>query len=259
MNLMKKLILLGGSSAPAVPNYAPPVTANLTLDFDSRIGLFTTSLGTTPVSADGDPVGLWNDQSGAGRNISQATAGRRATYKLNQVNSLPAVLFDGTDDRLVSVALLSTIITNTAYSLYVVFNANAINTNAANTYDNDAVIADQAGGFWGLHLKSAPTAHAYNYDGTDDNAAKAIATGTWLQTHQRHDAGNMVISRDGGSETSTASGNTQTISNVFGVGRNSNTAFFDGMVARILCYNVAHNATDKNAIIAYLKSTYGLP
>lgn len=41
--------------------------------------------------ADGDTVQQWNDQSGNGNNLSQATAGNRPTYRANIVNALPVV------------------------------------------------------------------------------------------------------------------------------------------------------------------------
>src|SRR5262245_37132262 len=49
---------------------------------------------------DGDPVGTWTDGSGNGRDLTQATAAKKPTYKTNIVNGKPVVRFDGVDDRL---------------------------------------------------------------------------------------------------------------------------------------------------------------
>lgn len=51
--------------------------------------------------SDTDPVATWNDSSGVGNNATQGTAGLRPTYRTNQINGLPVVRFDGSDDRLV--------------------------------------------------------------------------------------------------------------------------------------------------------------
>lgn len=49
---------------------------------------------------DSDPVGAWNDESGQGNHLAQATAGAKPTYKTAVQNGLPAVRFDGVDDYL---------------------------------------------------------------------------------------------------------------------------------------------------------------
>lgn len=47
---------------------------------------------------DNDPLTNLADQSGNSNTASQATSGKRALYKTNIINGLPAYLFDGTDD-----------------------------------------------------------------------------------------------------------------------------------------------------------------
>lgn len=49
--------------------------------------LFQDNAGTTPVTADGDPVGLMLDLSGNGFHASQATAGNRPVYKTDGVTA----------------------------------------------------------------------------------------------------------------------------------------------------------------------------
>lgn len=61
--------------------------------------LFQDSAGTTPVTADGDPVGLMQDKSGNGHHLTQATAASRPLYKVDSSGN-PYLLFDGTDDWL---------------------------------------------------------------------------------------------------------------------------------------------------------------
>lgn len=87
----------GGSAAPFDPLTLSPY---LWLDASDITTLFQDAGGTTPVASDGDPVGLWLDKSGNGRHYSQATSGRRPTYKTNVQNGKPGILFDGVDDFL---------------------------------------------------------------------------------------------------------------------------------------------------------------
>jgi hypothetical protein len=49
------------------------------------------------VGADGDAVATWGDSSGNARDATQATAGKKPTYKTNIWNSLPVMRFDGGD------------------------------------------------------------------------------------------------------------------------------------------------------------------
>jgi hypothetical protein len=53
---------------------------------------------------DGDPVTTWADSSGNSRDLTQSTAGMKPTYQTNEVNGLPIVRFDGTDDELRSAS-----------------------------------------------------------------------------------------------------------------------------------------------------------
>lgn len=50
--------------------------------------------------SDGAAVATWSDLSGNGRNATQASAGARPTYQTNELNGLPVVRFDDTDDSL---------------------------------------------------------------------------------------------------------------------------------------------------------------
>src|SRR5215831_11869900 len=51
-------------------------------------------------ASDGAAVGTWPDQSGNGIDATQATSGNKPIYKVNIINGLPALLFDGVDDFL---------------------------------------------------------------------------------------------------------------------------------------------------------------
>ena len=58
---------------------------------------------------DGDPVSTWEDLTDNNNDFTQATADYRPLYKINIVNSLPALLYDGDeyngDDRMVTPSI----------------------------------------------------------------------------------------------------------------------------------------------------------
>jgi hypothetical protein len=59
---------------------------------------FRADNATLVALGDGGAVGTWPDESGNGRNATQATASAKPTFKTNQKGALPGVLFDGVDD-----------------------------------------------------------------------------------------------------------------------------------------------------------------
>ena len=60
--------------------------------------LFQDAAGTTPVSVDGDPVGLILDKSGNGNHASQTTTSSKPIYRTDGINHW--IRFDGVDDYL---------------------------------------------------------------------------------------------------------------------------------------------------------------
>lgn len=71
--------------------FTPIDPAGLKLWLKSDAGLFQDSAGNTPVANDGDPVGLWQDQSGQGNHASQSDDAMRPGYKTNVRGGLPSV------------------------------------------------------------------------------------------------------------------------------------------------------------------------
>ncbi len=53
---------------------------------------------------DGDPVASWPDISGSCNSAAQTNSSKQPVYRTNQVNGLPAVVFDATDDGMWTVA-----------------------------------------------------------------------------------------------------------------------------------------------------------
>lgn len=75
-----------------------PLSLSPLLWLKGGTGLFQDAAGTTPAVADGDPVGLWKDQSGNGNDASQATSAVRPTLKLAIIGSNSVVRPDGVGD-----------------------------------------------------------------------------------------------------------------------------------------------------------------
>ena len=246
-----------GLSRGVASAWLPSSESGLKIWCRSGTGYYQDSAGTTPATSDGDRIGRWADQSGNSYHVTQGTSGKRGTLKTSIVNGNSVTRFDGTDDCLTGTTL-SNLIANNAFSFFALISAAAATTNSANTYQNTGIIAE-SGQYWGAYLKSAPTIHAYNYDTTDDNVSKSISLSTFFVVHWRHESGNLYISKDGGSESSVASGNTGSLTGTFTIGaRDSAALFFNGDICEFFGYNVALGGTAITNAINYLKSLGGI-
>jgi Concanavalin A-like lectin/glucanases superfamily len=81
-------------------------------------------LGITIVTG----VSQWNDQSGSANHVTQATGSKQPTVAAADINGKPALAFDGTDDVLSKAS--TTLITSSAYSIFMV---NKLNANGGDT------------------------------------------------------------------------------------------------------------------------------
>ncbi len=80
--------------------FSPTSISGLVLWLDSTVGVYQDSAGTIPVTAGGQSVGLWKDQSGNGYNYSQSSSGLRPTYNTNKLGSFPAISTNGSSTYL---------------------------------------------------------------------------------------------------------------------------------------------------------------
>ncbi len=93
-----RLSLLGRTSSfdPDWPLHNLP-SLQVWLDASRISTLFQDSAGTTPVTANNDPVGKMLDLSGNNRHVVQATTAAKPTYKTNILNGRSVLGFDGGD------------------------------------------------------------------------------------------------------------------------------------------------------------------
>jgi len=93
-------------NAVGTTTFDPNSISGLKLWLKGDAGVFSDA-GITPAVADGT-VQQWNDQSGNGNHVSEATLGARPLFKTGILNGRSIVRFDGSNDRL-SVSLSPTI------------------------------------------------------------------------------------------------------------------------------------------------------
>lgn len=203
-----------------------------------------------------------HDQSGAGRNSGQPGAsGLRPALTNAGVSNRACASFDGTNDYLVTTATMDDFID--AGAGYIISSAiiDTIGTNAANTWQNDAIWAD-SGSIVGVHLKSANTIHGYNFDGTDDKTTEAVSTGTAIVVEWWHSGGNVNCRVNGGTTQTVASGNSTSLTGTmyFGTAQGAGT-LADMKLFEAAAFSTVPGSTDRDALTAnfqqWLNGEYG--
>lgn len=238
---------------------ALPITTGLTADFDSRFGLYQDSIGLTPATAENDPVGLWRDNSGNGRDVSQGTGSLRLTLRRNSIGGFPGL--QALNGDYLSGLATSAYITQSTYTIYTVLKVAGVGTNVTtpgSIYTNDSIWA-VGGGYGGLVMTSGtPDFRLYNYTPPEVEAVKPFVLSTWYAAYCQHAAGNIYFGLGNSAEVSTPSADTGVISGAFFVGGPAAGAASDHTIARMIVYNVAHTPTQKAVIMNYLNALYGV-
>lgn len=77
--------------------FAPDTLAGLKLWLRGDGPFYSDTARTTLITADASSIAAWDDRSGAGNHVTQATAGKRPTLKTGIVNGQAVARFDGGD------------------------------------------------------------------------------------------------------------------------------------------------------------------
>jgi len=76
------------------------------------LALWLDAADADTITLNGSDVSQWDDKSGNGRNVSQATAAQQPTFVSNGLNGKPTISFDGTNDILLNQNAGSVGVTN---------------------------------------------------------------------------------------------------------------------------------------------------
>lgn len=206
----------------------------------------------TEVSA---KISVLKDQSGAARDLSQATAAARPVIGTAGPNGITCGVFNSTDNTKLDSASgdpLSDFIAAGAGYMIVSFLADTIDANNATVYLNEGVISDTLQ-IVGLFTKTGPNLHAYNWDGSVDSVSAAIATGAVKVAEWRHEGGTLYLRINGAGEVSVASGNTTTLTGLLRIGGNgvgASGGAFDGKIFEAGTFATVPDASTRDAIVA---------
>jgi hypothetical protein len=199
------------------------------------------------VLSNNDPVASWTDSGGAGHPLLQATGANQPLYKTGQVNSLPAVEFDGTSDFLQAAFTLAHPVT--------VFLA----VNQVSWATNDRIHEGVTGAST-LRLIQVTGSPQLRMDGSGTGTAQnGPAIGAWGLVTEVFNGASSTYALNGGGDV--AINLTSLVGTVGGVtlgASNAASAFANIRVAEFLLYDSVLSGANQALVKAYLNSKYVL-
>jgi hypothetical protein len=235
---------------PVASGFDPRRLGDLVAWYDAADAatLFQNSNGTTPSSANSDPVGHWADKSTAGRNATQGTSGSRPTISTTTQNGR----------RLLGVA-----------SQGMTFSSLALTGDYTAVYAHNPSNSNQfvIGGSTSTHLPSLSNNGAsvvtafFNYD----NVFAAVSTGQVASGFQiifaGRTSGSHFIFKNGTDVTaSTPAVNTSTatVTNLFFRNPGGPSAAANGTYGEIMIFNKSLTSSQRTALTNYLRAKWGV-
>ncbi len=214
--------------------------------------LWQDSARTTPATADGALVGAWDDLSGAGRHLLQATNADRPALKLSIQNGKPIVRLDG------SVTFLQAAFTLVQPEhVFIVYKSRVI---GAGNF-NDCVFDGANNQSMGLYSNTVPQTVIYGGLSLVYNAN--VCNGVFGQiTALFNSAGGVTASYIRENGVTRVTGDPSNLRNASGLTLGAQAINFRNSqvdIAEVLIYNAVKSAADEASIEAYLKNYWATP
>lgn len=216
--------------------------------------------GSNPT--DGGNVKSWDDEDAGNEEFQEATS--FPVWRSSGINGLGAV--DGVSNKMDgtgSGSTLSNVITVSAHTAFVSFYMEAAATDEANISQNPVLVQDTFTRF-GIYAKTVTGVHSVyglGYDGAYKDVAKTFSLNTPYVVMTRHDAGNLYISLNQGSESSVALGDADILSGVLRIFY-SGVQAFNGRLGELLIYNTVLTGSDFTDTYQYMMDKWvvaGIP
>lgn len=235
----------------------------------NRSLLYQNTNGTTPATAEGDPVGYVQDLSGNGRHLltvnssdTQVNASR-PTLRLNSLNRRATLFYDGTNDYLTHNSNSTTY--NGGVNVFVVtkhatnFVTNTIGV-IANVVDSSTDTSN------GYVLCDLPFIVGDPLDFQTSAVSPRVSTspldGTWKVLSCRVSSSGSDIRVNGSVVATAASAASITLNSRFTLGAawtgGTVSRFSNGGFAELIVYHANLSTADINAVNDYLKAKYAL-
>jgi hypothetical protein len=223
-------------------------------DASDAATLFDADTGSTLATT---TVGRWQDKSGQGNDLLQATAGSRPSITASALNGLPALTFDGTADFLRTASFTL----NQPYEYLMVFRFDSAYVSATAPRVIDAGTQPSPGR--GGEVFRNGTDDIRTFSGSSI-VGSAVPSGQLQQynlwSFSFNGASSRLRYRAGEYEVLGNPGANNGSRITLGADSNATAASFSGIsVAEVIVYNAALSVADRARIEKYLQEKYALP
>ena len=207
------------------------------------------------ISGSTGAVSLWEDQSGHGNDAVQSTGTSQPSLQTNQLNRLPVLRFDGTNDYL-SVARAATIEPST-----ITIAAVAKHTGGGTS---DYAVVAVKGNAWtsagyGLLRQSTGNARAFINHYTNTQVTASWPSSSWNVLMNRYDGTAVKLFQNGAETASHTTSTTMAHENLpLYLGGRAGSYQLQGDIAEVILFNRALSATERKEIDAYFFQKYNL-
>ena len=241
--------------------FEPSSIAGLQLWLDATTGLFDATSGGNPVTTDGGSVARWEDQSGSGYHVTQATLANRPVLKTGIRNSKNVVRFDGSNDALASANIADNNLS--AMTCFVVSYVAGFGGNSLGRYFERSnrrlwFVDGGNGNLNRLLLSAAGFGH--------QTANSSISVSNWFLSSCRWDGGTAYstnvsqrINRTDSTKGIVESFSPPSVSNtIYVIGnRTALDRGFNGDFAELIIYNQALTTEQIDSVESYLSAKWG--
>lgn len=235
---------LSGYRLPS-SGFIPTKVSGLSLWLDaSDNSTLLQSSGGNAASADGDPVGYWQDKSGNGRNLAQTDGTKKPSLKVSVKNTLNVVRFDGVNDFLTATFSLSQ-----PAIYFVVSKRNSLPSGSIVDIDGIStggrmIVYSKSTGQWSMYAGSAEV-----FAGTRD-------TSWHLHTAIFNDASSYRYVDN--SQIATGNPGTNSVNGVNIGANNTGGENLTGDIAEILIYSGSISSSDRTKVSDYLNAKWSI-
>jgi len=239
---------------------SPPQLANLVSWYKADTGVFQDTGGTTPATTTGQSVALWQDQSGQGNHVLQATSANQPTYATGALNGLPSVNFVNANQQFLTTSGNATLgITTGNWWIVLVYITSGI-------WITRSSILSIGTYHPAIYIPSETGTRCVDYcpAGTDNDFADILSLNTAYLTEVTSTAGTVtayhaVVGTAPAADAHTFAVGASITNAPLNVGTESHVASahsFNGQICEVLIYKTALNSTNQASLESYLNVRY---
>jgi hypothetical protein len=225
--------------------------------------LWLDAADVSTITLNGSTVSQWNDKSGNNRHVSQATTGQQPTWNATGLNSKPILTFDGSNDVLLNASVGASGLSNV--SIVSVFRQ--ISGGASEDHQINIGQTGTTGKVRGFYRE--PSGTNLQFGGWASIATSTLSLDVGGTHHifgfansALSGAGNMLLMKDGSTQTLTTSAALDTTLDGFSVGSLQGAAistyYSNISVAEIVVLYSTITTTDRQKLEGYLAHKWGL-